>query len=187
MEITTNTLTFTFNSPKIPESLKVCYLNIPESQFVPNLLRCCKCQKFMLRVNASTVKSVQDDRKLVIRMIHIPKHSNALTVENVVLLLARNAVFIKGSMTFSQSECRGIFHFFEARTMYQKTHGQKVMIYDGALKAQIQIASVCTQTDVSWVGPQSVTRKQHSAVSSTNMPVSSVSRSVCTIEETLYN
>ena len=46
MEVKTNTLILTFNSPKIPESLKVCYLNIPVSQFVPNPLRCYKCQKF---------------------------------------------------------------------------------------------------------------------------------------------
>ena len=31
MEIKTNTLILTFNTPKIPESLKVCYLNIPEN------------------------------------------------------------------------------------------------------------------------------------------------------------
>ena len=46
VEVKTNTLILTFNSPKIPESLKVCYLNIPVSQFVPNPLRCYKCQKF---------------------------------------------------------------------------------------------------------------------------------------------
>ena len=39
MEVKTNTLILTFNSPKIPESLKVCYLNIPVSQFVRNPLR----------------------------------------------------------------------------------------------------------------------------------------------------
>ena len=45
VEVKTNTLILTFNSPKIPESLKVCYLNIPVSQFVPNPLRCYNCQK----------------------------------------------------------------------------------------------------------------------------------------------
>ena len=40
VEVKTNTLILTFNSSKIPESLKVCYLNIPASQFVPNPLRC---------------------------------------------------------------------------------------------------------------------------------------------------
>ena len=56
----------------------------------------------MLRVNASTAKPVPDARKLVIRMIRVPKHSNALTVENGILHIAKNVVFIKESMTFSQ-------------------------------------------------------------------------------------
>ena len=34
VEVKTNTLILTFNSPKIHESLNVCYLNIPVSQFV---------------------------------------------------------------------------------------------------------------------------------------------------------
>ena len=46
MKIKTNTLILTFNTPKIPESLNICYLNIPVSQFVLNPLRCYRCQKF---------------------------------------------------------------------------------------------------------------------------------------------
>ena len=46
MEVKTNTLILTFNSPKITESLKICYLNIPVSQYVPNPLRCYTCQRF---------------------------------------------------------------------------------------------------------------------------------------------
>ena len=43
-----------------------------------------------------------------------------------------------------------------------------------------QSTSVCTQTDVSWVGVQHVTRNQRPAMSTTNRPVPSVSRSVGT-------
>ena len=46
MEVKTNSLVLTFNTSKIPESLKVCYFNIPVSQFVSNPLRCYRCQKF---------------------------------------------------------------------------------------------------------------------------------------------
>ena len=45
-EIKTNTLILTFNTPKIPDSLKVCYLNTPVTQYVPNPIRCYKCQRF---------------------------------------------------------------------------------------------------------------------------------------------
>ena len=103
MEVKTNTLILTFNSPKITEYLKVCYLNIPVTQFVPNTYVVINVKKLvMLQVNASTEKAVPDVQKLAIRMIHVLKHSNARTEEIVTLLIARNAVFIKGSMTFSQ-------------------------------------------------------------------------------------
>ena len=45
-EIKTNTLILTFNTPKIPDSLKIDYLNIPVSQYVPNYIRCYTCQRF---------------------------------------------------------------------------------------------------------------------------------------------
>ena len=72
-------------------------------------------------------------------------------------------------------------YFFEARIIYKKTHGQRVMNYAGAIKAPTQCTSVCTQTDVSWVGAQPATRKQRPAASVTSRPVPSVSRSVGTI------
>ena len=66
--------------------------------------------------------------------------------------------------------------FFEDRIIHQQTHGQRVMNYAGAVRAPIQSASVCTQTDVSWV----VTRKQRSATPVSSRPVPSFSRSVGT-------
>ena len=45
-EIKTNTIILTCNTPKIPESLKICYLNIPVTRYVPNPIRCYKCPRF---------------------------------------------------------------------------------------------------------------------------------------------
>ena len=45
-ETKTNTLILILNTPKIPDSSKICYLNIPVSQHVPNPIRCYKCQRF---------------------------------------------------------------------------------------------------------------------------------------------
>ena len=133
-----------------------------------------------LRVNASTVKRAEDVRKLVIRMNLARRLLNVLIVENVMLHIIKNAVFIKRSMAFNQSGCPEKFLFFEARQVYQKTHRQRVMSYAGATKAPIQSSSICTQTDVSWVGPQPVTRRQRPAAPSSSRPLPSVSRSVGT-------
>ena len=132
----------------------------------------------MLRVNASTAKPVPDARKLVIRMIRVPKHSNALTVENVILHIEKKCSIYKRRYDIQSIRVSKNVSFFEACTIYQKTHGQRAMSYAGAAKPPIQGTSVCTQTDVSWVGAQPVTRKQRPAASVTSRPVPSVSRSV---------
>ena len=48
------------------------------------------------------------------------------------------------------------------------------MNYAGATKAPIQSTSVCTQTDVSWVGAQPVSREQRPAASVTSSSVATI-------------
>ena len=74
LEVKTNTLILTFNTPKIPDSLKICYFNIPVSQYVPNPIRCYKCQRF--GHVKSTTKFVQDAQKLAIKTPHALRHSS---------------------------------------------------------------------------------------------------------------
>ena len=78
MEVKTNTLILTFNSPKIPDSLKICYLNHPLllSMFQIHYVVINVKGLVMLRVNASTMKRVPNARKLVTKMNHVPKHLN---------------------------------------------------------------------------------------------------------------
>ena len=42
----TNTYILTFNSPTIPKEIKIGYINEKIEQYIPNPLRCFKCQKF---------------------------------------------------------------------------------------------------------------------------------------------
>lgn len=42
----TNTFVITFNRPRVPSAIKVGYLNVPVEVYVPNPLRCFKCQQF---------------------------------------------------------------------------------------------------------------------------------------------
>ncbi|XP_041357812.1 uncharacterized protein LOC121374769 [Gigantopelta aegis] len=48
----TNTCILTFNVPTLPQSVKAGYLNIPVEPFIPNPLRCFKCQRFGHGLNA---------------------------------------------------------------------------------------------------------------------------------------
>ena len=45
-EIKTGTVILTFSSPTLPPSIKVGYLNIKVDQYIPNPLRCYRCQRF---------------------------------------------------------------------------------------------------------------------------------------------
>ena len=98
-----------------------------------------------------------------------------------MLHTARSVQFIKRNMVYNQLECPVIFHFFEARMIYKKTYGQRVMNYAGSTKAPFQRTLICTQTYVSWVGAQPVTLKQRLAASVTNRPLPSDSRSAGTV------
>ena len=44
--VPTNTLVLTFSCPTLPKSIKAGYLSIPVEAFIPNPLRCFKCQRF---------------------------------------------------------------------------------------------------------------------------------------------
>ncbi|KAG1676583.1 RNA-directed DNA polymerase from mobile element jockey [Nymphon striatum] len=45
-KITTGTIILTFNIPEPPKSIKAAYLNVSVDKYIPNPLRCFKCQKF---------------------------------------------------------------------------------------------------------------------------------------------
>ena len=181
VEIKTNTLILTFNTPQIPDYLKICYLNIPVTQYVPNPIRCYKCQRF------GHVTGKCKHSETCARCSETGHKDDTCTKEYKCINCGekhasynKTCSYYKMEFDIQHIRVSKNVYFFEARTIYQKTHGQRVMNYAGATKAPTQCTSVCTQTDVSWVGAQPVTRKQRPAASVTSRPVPSVSRSVGT-------
>ena len=61
--LATNTFVLTFNVPTLPTSIKVGYLNIPVEPFIPNPLRCFKCQHFGHGQNTCQGKLFDHDNK----------------------------------------------------------------------------------------------------------------------------
>ena len=134
----------------------------------------------MSLADVSTARLVLDAQRLDTRMTHAPRNINVLTVEKNMHHTTKSAVIIRGNLIFNISEYQKMYLFLNLVQFIKKTHGQRVMNYPGATKTPTQCTSVCTQTDVSWVGAQPATRKQRSAASVTSRPVPSVSRSVGT-------
>ena len=146
-EIKTNTLILTFNTPKIPDSLKMCYLNIPVSQYVPNPIGWYKCQRF------GHVTSKCKHNEVCARWSATVHKDDTCTKEHKCVNCEENHAsynkkcsFINESMIFSIWEYHRMYLFLKLVQFIKKTHGQRVMKYAGTPKAPIQCTSVCTQT-----------------------------------------
>ncbi|GBO04664.1 hypothetical protein AVEN_44499-1 [Araneus ventricosus] len=48
----------TFNTPVLPKSVKIAYMNCPVRHFIPNPLRCFKCQRFGHTITACRSKQI---------------------------------------------------------------------------------------------------------------------------------
>ena len=88
VEIKTNTLLLTFNTPHIPDYLKICYLHIPVTQYVPNPFRCYKCQRFghvtgKCKHSETCARFAQ---RLDTRTTYAPRNINVLTVEKTCII-----------------------------------------------------------------------------------------------------
>ncbi|GBM42505.1 hypothetical protein AVEN_38799-1 [Araneus ventricosus] len=53
----------TFNTPVLPKSVKIAYMNCPVRHFIPSPLRCFKCQRFGHAITAFREKREQDVSK----------------------------------------------------------------------------------------------------------------------------
>ena len=83
VEIKTNTLILTFNTPQIPDYLKICYLNIPVTQYVPNpIIGVISIRGLAMSLaDVSTARLVLDAQRLDTRTTHAPMDINVLTME----------------------------------------------------------------------------------------------------------
>ena len=131
-EIKTNTLILTFNTPKIPDSLKKIYLNIPVSQYVPNPIRCykwlrfghvtskCKHNEVCARCSATGHK---DDT--------CTKEYKCVNCEESHASYNKKCSFYKREYDIQHIRVSQNIYFFVARAIYKKPHGQRVVNYAG--------------------------------------------------------
>ena len=89
----TNTFIVTFNIPSAPKFLKIGYIRVPVATYIPNPLRCFKCQKF--GHGSRTCKNDTRCANIVVSPATIPatamSNQNAATVPVPTPLPARNA------------------------------------------------------------------------------------------------
>ncbi|GBN76309.1 hypothetical protein AVEN_130959-1 [Araneus ventricosus] len=66
----TKHLILTFNTPTLPKSVKITYINCPVKPYIPDPLRCFKCQKF-----GHTITACRGDKEICARC-SLPDHNS---------------------------------------------------------------------------------------------------------------
>ena len=163
-EIKTNTLILTFNLPKIPSSLKICYLNVPVTEYVPNPMRCYKCQTFGHTSNKCKKSEVCARCS---ETGHYDKTCNkafkCINCKENHAAYSKKCPIYKKEYDIQNIRVKKNVSFFEARKQYNQSHGQKDLHFANAVKkpSHVTTVSVSTQSDMYmyWNGSELVTRK----------------------------
>ena len=163
-EIKTNTLILTFNLPKIPSSLKICYLNVPVTEYVPNPMRCYKCQTFGHMSNKCKKSEICARCS---ETGHYDKTCNkafkCINCKENHAAYSKKCPIYKKEYDIQNIRVKKNVSFFEARKQYNQSHGQKDLHFANAVKkpSHVTTVSVSTQSDMYmyWNGSELVTRK----------------------------
>ena len=163
-EIKTNTLILTFNLPKIPSSLKICYLNVPVTEYVPNPMRCYKCQTYghtsnkckKTEICARCSETGHYDKTC-------DKAFKCINCKENHAAYSKKCPIYKKEYDIQNIRVKKNVSFFEARKQYNQSHGQKDMNFANVVKNSVHVTSVSvsTQSDMYmyWNGSELVTRK----------------------------
>ena len=163
-EIKTNTLILTFNLPKIPSSLKICYLNVPVTEYVPNPMRCYKCQTYGHTSNKCKKTEICARCS---ETGHYDKTCNkafkCINCKENHAAYSKKCPIYKKEYDIQNIRVKKNVSFFEARKQYNQIHGQKDMNFANVVKNSVHVTSVSvsTQSDMYmyWNGSELVTRK----------------------------
>ncbi|XP_041347341.1 uncharacterized protein LOC121367293 [Gigantopelta aegis] len=148
----TNTCILTFNVPTLPQSVKAGYLNIPVEPFIPNPLRCFKCQRFGHGQNTCR-------GKLTCARCGLFDHDSK-TCKNDTLCLnckgnhcaySRECPRWKLEKRVQQVKVQNKLSFTDARRLVETatpTVGDKS--YAAAAAAKVATKSVAVNTDLTW-------------------------------------
>ncbi|XP_041364243.1 protein ecdysoneless homolog [Gigantopelta aegis] len=148
----TNTCILTFNVPTLPQSVKAGYLNIPVEPFIPNPLRCFKCQRFGHGQNTCR-------GKLTCARCGLFDHDSK-TCKNDTLCLnckgnhcaySRECPRWKLEKRVQQVKVQNKLSFTDARRLVESatpTVGDKS--YAAAAAAKVATKSIAVNTDLTW-------------------------------------
>ena len=146
--VPTNTLILTFNSPTLPNSVKAGYLNIHVVPYIPNPLRCFKCQTFGHGQN--TCRS----RLTCARCAQVDHDSKTCQY----YAFSRECPRWKVEKQVQQVKVEKHLSFYEARKLVEtSTPVAASKSYAAAVK--VSTTSIATQTDLTWPNAEDTFKK----------------------------
>ncbi|XP_071086572.1 uncharacterized protein [Haliotis cracherodii] len=159
--IKTNTYLFTFRLSAIPTSIKAGYFNIGVEVYIPNPLRCFKCQQFGHGANTCT-------RNIVCLRCsgahENPECTNDIKCANCDgphLASSKSCPKFEYQSTLLKIKHTNNISFSEAKKFLPNPSQNPTVSYSAALSSvpvpKVTTKSISCQTDISWVTDQRVT------------------------------
>ncbi|XP_041374774.1 uncharacterized protein LOC121387651 [Gigantopelta aegis] len=148
----TNTCILTFNIPTLPQYVKAGYLNIPVEPFIPNPLRCFKCQRFGHGQNTCRGKLTcarcglfDHDRKTC------KNYAICLNCKGNHCAYSRECPWWQLEKQVQQVKVQKKLSFIDARRLVETaTPTVADKSYTAAASAKVATKSVAVNTDLTW-------------------------------------
>ena len=153
----TNTLFLTFNTPKLPQDLQVGYLRVKIAPYIPNPIRCFKCQKFgHFRSNCQRSECCEKCGKTDHVAANCQDLAHCINCSGNHSANSRVCPKWIEEKRIQEIKTVGNLSYPEARKLYQVQNDQSVS-YASVAKQSIEVnkpkpkVTATTQTDLTWI------------------------------------
>jgi len=188
----TNTFIVTFRLPTLPKHIKIGYLRVPVAVYIPNPLRCFKCQRFghgqkVCRREVVCAKCGQTghsdrDCRNEAKCPNCSGSHSAFNRDCPKWIQEKQVQIIKAEKGVSFPDARRLASSGYTTSSASQTRSMASVVKQGIPTSRLSVCSVHTQTELTWPNCQEspttvppISNLQASQASNTEQPVPSTS------------
>jgi len=156
----TNTFIVTFNIPSAPKFLKIGYIRVPVTTYIPNPLRCFKCQRFghgsrtckndTRCANCGQVGHNSGDCHEQLKCCNCAGTHSASSKECPKWVLEKKVQQIKAERSISFADARKIATSENRAAPTPRGQPMAAVVRSGGGPRRPTTRSMCSQTDLTW-------------------------------------